>query len=59
MVSVFNPYFLGSACLVAVALFVFVMRQSLWALPFAGAALGLFFLGMSQEADDGDSDARR
>ncbi|MCB2049685.1 MAG: hypothetical protein KDE32_15900 [Novosphingobium sp.] len=54
-----NPYFLGCAAMVAVALFVFVMRQSLWALPFAGAALGLFFLGMSQEADDGDGDARR
>jgi len=59
MVSNFNPYFLGSACLVVVAIIVFLTRQSLWALPFAGGALGLYFLGMSQEVDDGDRDARR
>ncbi len=57
--SGFNPYFLGTAFLVIVAgLFLFT-RQMLWALPFGGGALVLYFLGMSQVHGDGDDDARR
>ena len=57
--SGFNPYFLGTAFLVFVAgLFLFT-RQWLWALPFGGGALVLYFLGMSQVHESGDDDARR
>jgi hypothetical protein len=59
MVSGFNPYFLGTAFLVIVAVLFLFTRQWLWALPFGGGALVLFFLGMSRDMDDGDGNARR
>lgn len=59
MVSQFNPYFLGSAFLVIIGAILLFTHKMLWALPFGGGALVLFFLGMSRDMDDGDGNARR
>lgn len=57
--SGFNPYFLGVAGLLVVGGIFLLTRQWLWALPFGGGALVLYFLGMSRDMDDGDGNARR
>jgi hypothetical protein len=59
MVSGFNPYFLGTAFLAIVAVLFLFTRQWLWGLAFGGGSLVMFFIGMSQDSDDGDGDARR
>ncbi len=56
--SGFSPYFLGAAFLVIVAVLFLLTRQWMWALPFGGGALVLYFLGMSRKLDDGDDGAR-
>jgi hypothetical protein len=58
VVSGFSPYFLGAAFLVIVAVLFLFTRQWLWALPFGGGALVLYFLGMGRNMDDGDDSAR-
>ena len=57
--NTFNPYRLGAIALVIIAVLILFTRQMLWSLPFAGGALVLYFLGMSQTFDNGDDDARR
>ena len=59
MVSGFNPYFLGVAGMLVVGGIFLLTAKWLWALPFGGGALVLYFLGMSRDMDDGDGNARR
>jgi hypothetical protein len=59
MVSGFNPYFLGTAFLVIVCVLFLFTGQWLWGLAFGGGALVLFFIGMSQNSDDGGGNAGR
>ena len=54
-----NPYRLGAIGLAIIAVLFLFTQQMLWALPFGGGALVLYFLGMSQVRGDGDDDARR
>jgi hypothetical protein len=58
-VNALNPYRLGAIALAIIAVLFLFTRQMLWALPFGGGALVLYFLGMSQTLDNGDDDARR
>jgi hypothetical protein len=59
MVSGLNPYFIGTAFLLIIAALFLFTHKMLWALPFGGGALVLYFLGMSRDMDDGDGNARR
>lgn len=59
MVSNLNPYFIGAAFLVIIGVLLLFTQKMLWALPFGGGALVLYFLGMSRDMDDGDGNARR
>ena len=54
-----NPYRIGAIGLAIIAVLFLFTQQMLWALPFGGGALVLYFLGMSQVQDSGDDDARR
>jgi len=53
-----NPYYIGAAFLVFVAVAMIVFAKYLWSLPFFGGALAMYFLGASKDADGGDGDAR-
>lgn len=59
MVSGLNPYFIGTAFLLIIGALLLFTNKMLWALPFGGGALVLYFLGMSRDMDDGDGNARR
>ena len=49
-----NPYFIAAAFFVFVAVFMLVTGRYVWSLPFAGGALALYFMGMSNESEGGD-----
>ena len=59
MVSNFSPYYLGAAFMVVIGVFMAITGRYMWALPFFGGALVLFFLGKGQDMDSsGGGDAR-
>ena len=45
-----NPYFIACAVFMIVTIAMIVFGRYLWALPFAGSSLALYFLGMSRDA---------
>jgi Na+/pantothenate symporter len=53
-----NPYFIGAAFMVFVAVAWIVVSEYLWALAFFGGALAMYFLGAGRDSDEDDRDAR-
>ena len=49
-----NPYFIAAPFLLIMAILFLLSGRTYWSLPFFGAAVAVFFLGLSRE-HEGDA----